>query len=179
MHITGHLRKIVVTGPESTGKSTLSETLATRLNAVLVPEYARSYVEQLGRPYTFRDVENIARYQVRQEKECSALSGNGIVVFDTWLILTKVWFDVVYGRVPGWIDEYIRSSDIALFLVCKPDLPWVADSVRENGGEMRDVLFNRYCREIEHYGFNYEIVEGKGDERWTNALRLIGNHHIT
>lgn len=152
--------------------------MATRLNAVLIPEYARSYVEQLGRPYTYRDVENIARHQIQQEGELSALAGNGIIVMDTWLILTKVWFDVVYGEVPVWIEEHIRSSRINLFLVCRPDLPWIADQVRENGGEMRDVLFKRYCDEIMHYGFNYEIVEGEGETRWMNAMRLIRKHQI-
>lgn len=172
------LRKIVITGPESTGKTTLSGTLAARLKGILVPEYARSYIEQLGRPYTYQDLENIARYQIRQEEKLSAGAGNGIIVMDTWLILTKVWFDVVYGKVPGWVDEYIRSSDIALFLVCRPDLPWIPDPVRENGGEMRDVLFKRYCSEIEYYGFRYGIVGGEGDSRWKNAMRLLQNHHI-
>jgi nicotinamide riboside kinase len=172
------LTKIVVTGPESTGKTTLSEVLALKLNGALIPEYARSYVEGLRRHYNYDDLEVIARHQVDQEKLLSETTEKDILVLDTWLILTKVWFDVVYGIVPQWIEDYIASADIDLFLVCRPDLPWIPDTVRENGGEMRNILFDRYCREINHYGFRYEIVEGEGDDRWLNAMRLVQGHNL-
>lgn len=172
------MKKIVVTGPESTGKTALAETLALQLDGHLIPEYARSYVEQLKRPYNYLDVEHIARRQARQEREASAGGTKGVLVMDTWLIITKVWFDVVYGRVPGWLDGYIASTRIDLFLVCQPDLPWIADPVRENGGEMRLKLLDLYCREIESYGFAYERVEGVGDIRLQNALKQLEAHHL-
>lgn len=170
------MKKVVVTGPESTGKTLLSEALATSLKAVLVPEFARSYIEKLERPYNYTDLELIARHQI--EEETRLTQGNGMLLMDTWLILTRVWFDVVYGKVPDWVNEYISASKIDLFLVCKPDLPWVPDPVRENGGEMRLVLFDRYCREIEDFGFKYEIVGGVGDARLQNALQMLKSHHI-
>lgn len=173
-----HLRKIVITGPESTGKTELSEALAVKLNARWIPEYARTYVEKLKRPYQFSDLEIIARYQIQQEREESEKVGNGILIFDTWLIITKIWFEVVYGKGPEWLEDYIASSKIDLFLVCRPDIPWIADPVRENGGEMRDKLFDRYCREIEKYGFNLEIVEGLGEARLNNAFRHLQVHYI-
>ena len=172
------LKKIIVTGPESTGKTALSEALALKLNAALIPEYARSYVENLKRPYTYQDLEKIARYQIQQEKQWTETYGRGIILMDTWLIITKVWFEVVYGTFPDWIEEYISSADIDLFLVCRPDLPWIADPVRENGGEMRQKLFDRYCNEIELHGFSYEIVEGLGEIRVQNALELLKTHRI-
>jgi len=172
------MKKIVVTGPESTGKTKLSEALALQLKATLIPEYARSYVEDLKRPYTYHDLEIIAQFQVQEERRLSASSYQGILLMDTWLIVTKVWFEVVYGASPGWIDDYLTSAEIDLFLVCKPDLPWIADPVRENGGEMRLKLFDRYCNEIKRYGFFYEIVEGYGEIRLQNALNLLKAHHI-
>ncbi len=172
------LTKIVVTGPESTGKTTLSEVLALKLNAALLPEFARSYVENLHRHYNYDDLELIARYQVGQEKLLTESKDKSMLVMDTWLILTKVWFDVVYGVVPQWIDEYIASAEIDLFLVCRPDLPWIPDPVRENGGEMRNILFERYCSEIDQYGFRYGIVEGEGEARWLNAMRLLKDHNL-
>lgn len=172
------LRKIVVTGPESTGKTTLSEALALHLNGLLIPEYARSYVENLDRPYAYGDLEAIARYQMKEESRLTELAGGRILFMDTWLIVTKVWFEVVFGAAPEWIEPYIESAGIDLFLVCKPDLPWVADAVRENGGEMRQKLFDRYCAEIEKYGFRYGIVDGFGEERLQNALRLIETHGL-
>ncbi len=167
------LKRIVVTGPESTGKTTLTEALALNLDAALIPEYARHYVEELQRPYTYRDLENIARYQIQQEKKMAESSTKSILLMDTWLIVTKVWFEVVYGSSPDWVEEYIGSSQIDFFLVCSPDLPWIGDPVRENGGEMRNNLFVRYCEEIEHHGLSFGIVEGYGEIRLQNALELL------
>ena len=172
------LIKIVVTGPESTGKTTLTEALALHLNIPWIPEYARSYVEGLNRPYKYQDVEIIARYQVKQEKEISASKLTGIFLMDTWLIMTKVWLEMVYGSCPEWIEHYISIAKIDLFLVCKPDLPWINDPVRENGGEMRNILFDRYCEEIKLHSFPFSIVEGNGEIRLQNALGLLRQHHI-
>ena len=97
------LKTIVVTGPESTGKTTLTEALALQLNATWIPEYARSYIEKLQRPYHYQDLENIAQHQIHQEKKYSKIANNGILLMDTWLIVTKVWFEVVYGNSPGKI----------------------------------------------------------------------------
>ena len=178
MERTADLKKVVVTGPESTGKSILSEELAFRLDACWIPEFARTYVEALARPYNYEDVEAIARHQAEEEGRQSEAIGQGILIMDTWLIITKIWFEVVYGTVPGWIGDYISTANIDLFLVCRPDLPWIPDPVRENGGEMRQKLFDRYCEEIVKYGFKYEIVEGFGEARLNNALRLLKKHHI-
>lgn len=156
----------------------LSEALGIRLNAALIPEFARSYIESLGRSYTFADLEFIARHQIQEEIRLTRSSENGILLMDTWLIITKVWFDVVYGKTPEWVHEYITSSRIDLFLVCRPDLQWVPDAVRENGGEMRMKLFDRYCSEIERYGFKFEIVEGFDHDRLQNALHLLKSHYI-
>jgi NadR type nicotinamide-nucleotide adenylyltransferase len=172
------LKKVVVTGPESTGKTTLSEALALHLHIPWIPEYARSYVEGLIRPYTYQDVEIISRYQIMKEKEMDVTSPKSILLMDTWLIMTKVWFEVVYGSSPEWIEQYISAAKIDLFLVCRPDLPWMADPVRENGGEMRNILFDRYCKEINLHGFPLAIVEGNGEIRFRNALELLKHHHI-
>ena len=172
------LIKIVVTGPESTGKTVLSELLAKQFNAAWIPEYARYYIEKLKRPYSIEDLERIARHQMQEELSISHSTDKAFIVMDTWLIVTKVWFEVVYDFSPMWIENYIASADIDLFLVCRPDLPWIADPVRENGGEMRQKLFERYCREIEDHGFAYEIVEGSGSLRLQNALNLVQKHQL-
>ena len=171
-----NLYRIVITGPESTGKTQLAQELAQGLNATWVPEYARAYVENLGRPYTYNDVIQIASYQIAQEQEFDAMSTKGILIFDTWLIITKVWLDLVYGKCPDWICDHIRTSKIDLFLVCDTDLPWIADPVRENGGEKRNELFRLYCNEISTFGFKYEIVSGFGDFRTNHAMISLSKH---
>lgn len=171
------VKRIVVTGPESTGKTALSENLARRLETNFVPEYAREYVENLNRPYTYTDVENIAHFQIAQEKIFEERTQK-LLIFDTWLIITKVWFDLVFGKCPEWVISHIKTSHIDLFLVCKTDLPWIPDSVRENGGEKREQLLQLYCDEINSFGFSYELVEGTGPIRTENALKLLSLHKL-
>ena len=178
MLIDHKINRIVVTGPESTGKTELAQALASKLNSVWIPEYARQFVENLNRPYEYDDVIQIAHHQVEQEAVFASKIGEGIIIFDTWLIITKVWLDLVFGKCPDWISEHIRSSKIDLFLVCDTDLPWIADPVRENGGEKRKELFQLYCNEIVTFGFKYEIVSGFGDKRTENALVALSKHGL-
>jgi len=96
-----------------------------------------------------------------------------LVFFDTWLIITKVWFDFVYGKHPQWLDLHIRNSKVDLFLLCDIDLPWIADPVRENGGENREKLNLIYQQELNFYGFRYVLVNGIGEMRMENAILAI------
>jgi NadR type nicotinamide-nucleotide adenylyltransferase len=166
-----HNRKILITGPESTGKTELANYLADYFGGDLVQEYAREYVEKLNRHYTYEDVVKIAerqRVDYHRKRETDRQ-----VFFDTWLIITKVWFEVVYKRPPVWIEEELANASFDLVLVCSPDLPWEPDPVRENGGEQRNLLFKRYITEIEKLGWNYVIVEGTGKARYERAIELM------
>ncbi len=164
--------RIVITGPESTGKTTLALALSGHFNGCYIPEHARAYVEQLDRPYTFDDVCHIADEQVRQYQ--STVSGeHRIYFFDTWLVLTKVWFDWVYHRVPERVETNLRNLPMDLYLLCVPDLPWEPDPVRENGGETRLALFRRYRDELLDYGFPFVEISGEGEERLQNAVKAV------
>ncbi|HDR50910.1 MAG TPA: ATPase [Mariniphaga anaerophila] len=163
---------IVITGAESTGKSALTQWLANHFQAPFIPEYARDYIEKLGRKYLFSDVEFIARKQIQQLNELQK-TNSPLIFSDTWLIITKIWFEEVYGRKPEWLEQKITNTKIDLFLVCDTDLPWIPDPVRENGGEKRLYLQKKYIETIEEYGFNYKIIRGKDDLRFTCALKYI------
>jgi NadR type nicotinamide-nucleotide adenylyltransferase len=163
--------RIVITGPECTGKSTLTARLAEYSDTSFVPEYAREYIEGLDRKYTHTDILHIAEKQLNQVQHVS--DEKGIVFYDTWLIITKVWFEVLYGHYPLWIDQVIKSGVIDLWLICATDIPWIADNVRENGGEMREQLFHRYLSEIKKINGRYEVINGTGDQRFLNALKVI------
>src|SRR5512133_1424151 len=101
---------VVISGPESTGKTELARDLSERLGTVYVPEYAREYIERLNRPYTYSDVEQIAKYQLAEERIYESKASNGLIIFDTWFIITKVWFDLVFGKCPEWIIPHIKSA---------------------------------------------------------------------
>jgi len=94
-------------------------------------------------------------------------------VFDTWLIITKVWFRWVFNRTPEWFEKKMQECPIDLFLLCEPDIPWEADSVRENGGENRIKLFEEYKTELINYQFNFVEISGTGEQRLANAISAI------
>jgi nicotinamide riboside kinase len=168
--------RIAVTGPESTGKTTLAIRLAEVYKGIYIPELAREYVEKLPNHYAYEDVEAIAFMQLQQYRATEVSTGK-LFFFDTWLIITKVWFSWVFERTPDWLDSQIRQCSIDLFLLCLPDLPWEADPVRENGGENRFKLLDLYRRELMYYGFNYMEVSGIGDVRLNAAIQAINKFY--
>lgn len=163
---------VVITGAESTGKSTLTEQLAAHFDTLFMPEIARSYVEGLNRKYTYDDVEQIAKLQVENLNNL-VTQQVPLVFVDTWLIITKVWFEFVYNETPGWLIDEIQKTKIDLFLVCDIDLPWIYDPVRENGGENRNILQNLYIKNIIEFGYNYKIVQGTNNDRLSNAIKFV------
>lgn len=166
--------RIAITGPESTGKTTLAKQLSKTFGGQYIPEFAREYIEGLAHPYTYEDVETIAGTQLEQYL-ATKLSFEPLFFFDTWLIITKVWFKWVFGNTPEWLEEQIQNCPIDLFLLCKPDIPWEADGIRENGGENRIKLYEQYKEELQFYGFPYVEIGGQGDARLFSAISAIRN----
>ena len=148
--------KVGIIGPESTGKSSLAHYLAKRYKGTCVPEYARTYVEHKGTTeVTFDELCDIARHQIAELENLS----DGLYFFDTELIITKVWFDYAFGRVPEWLDEAIQRYPMDVYLLTYPDLPWVPDSARSNGSDaIRKELFDRYEAEIQALDIPYYII---------------------
>lgn len=167
---------IVITGAESTGKTTLTTRLAKHFNVPYMPEIAREYVEKLNRKYSFSDVETIAKMQIDLFNKTNKTKVPYIFI-DTWLIVTKIWFEFVFKQTPDWLMTELRKTKIDLFLVCDTDLPWIYDPVRENGGENRKILQEKYIKNLGELGYNYNIVSGIDDKRFNNAIRFINELH--
>lgn len=166
------LRRVVISGPESTGKTTLAEQLARSFGTVWVPEYARGYVNNLGREYDYQDLVHIGRRQI-EELTDQYDSARQFVFFDTGLIITRVWFLERYQTCPAFIDRAIREIPVDLYLLCQTDIEWVNDPVREHSGLDRERLFNRYQDELIRYGASYRMIEGRGESRLRNALLAV------
>ncbi len=167
------LKKIVILGPESVGKTTLCNELGKRLSSVVVPEYARTYVEELKHHYTYDDVEIIARRQLADFRRATTDNTDAeFLIMDTFLITTKVWFAHVYDRYPKWLQAAIEKEKIDLYLLLKPDIEWVEDPARENP-HIREYLYDRYKAEVEAIGGKYAEIEGIGNIRTKRALRAI------
>jgi len=165
------LKKFAVTGPESTGKSTLSKQLANHYKCVLVEEYAREYIDQLKHPYTQEDILKIAKTQRANELQ-KVQEANTILIADTELIVTKIWSEIKYKECHSWILENIEKQDYNLYLLCDIDLPWENDPQREHP-HLRKHLFNLYKQELEIRKLNFKIISGEIDERFKNARRFI------
>lgn len=141
---------IAIVGPESSGKSTLGVALAAALKGKYVEEYARQYVENLHRPYNYLDVLHIARKQYAQLHDDTRAQQHNCIVFDTDLIITKVWLEYKFGICPQWIADALlpENNPVDRYLLCAPDLPFVPDSVREHPAE-RELLYERYLQEVQ------------------------------
>ncbi len=158
--------QVGIIGPESTGKSSLARYLAKRYKGTCVPEYARTYVERKGTTdVSFDELCEIARHQIAEmeliakSQEPTADNQEPIIFFDTELIVTKVWFDYSFGRVPEWLEEAIKRYPMDVYLLTYPDLPWIPDSARSNGSDsIRMELFNRYEAEIQALDIPYYII---------------------
>ncbi len=171
------MKKIVITGPESSGKSKLAAQLADAFGKVWVPEFARQYLDDLDRPYIADDLLEIARGQVALEDKMAA-HANGALFLDTSLEVVKIWSEFRFGFCHQWTLEQLRLRRPDHYLLCLPDLPWEPDPQRENPND-RDTLLGIYRRELTSLGVTFSEVWGHGELRFRNAeniVRTILNH---
>jgi nicotinamide riboside kinase len=162
---------IIVTGPESTGKTTIAQFLANMYSADYYPEYAREYIQNLDRNYNYTDIHTIAEFQYKQFLEYQ--KKNKLSIFDTYLIITKIWFQWHSKTYPAWIDDALLKTRGALYLLCATDIDWIPDMVRENGGDARELLFEMYRKELESFGLDYRIITGNNELRLKNASEFV------
>jgi NadR type nicotinamide-nucleotide adenylyltransferase len=166
-------KKIVITGPESSGKSTLSQQLAAHYGTQWVPEFARTYLEQLDRPYRQEDLLEIARGQAdledRKKPEASQY-----LFCDTGLEVIKIWSLFKYGDVNPQILQMLEKRHYDFYLLCKPDLDWSPDPLRETPkSEDRWRLFELYTLAMENSGIPWSTVEGTADRRLEIAVAAV------
>lgn len=163
--------KIALTGPESTGKTTLAEQLARHYNTLWVPERARSYLEELKKPYKEKDLLEIARQQMALEDELTP-KANRLIFCDTELIVMKIWSQVKYGHVHTWILEEMQKKRYDHYLLLSPDLPWEPDPQREHP-HLREQMFRLYQGELKFLKRTFSIIQGEGEDRLKSAIKAV------
>jgi len=160
--------KIIVTGAESSGKTTLCKNLSEHFKIPFAKEYAREFLNELGGNYKQNDLLEIAKGQLKSELNSQLL--------DTDLITIKIWSEYKYGNCDKWIIEQIekQKTEKRFYLLCRPDIPWQEDKQRENPNE-REKLFKIHKKELENLGYDYFVVEGKGriEKSISKILNLI------
>ena len=177
------IRKIVILGPESTGKSTLCEQLATHYNTVWCPEFAREYLLTHGTKYTFTDLLVIAKGQVALEEQfvskaieqwetTGRKTAWPILFEDTDMHVMKVWCEYVFGKSHSYVEEKIAESSADLYLLCNTDLPWVKDELREYPDvERREELYDIYKKMLINENVRWTSISGSYEERLLNAVK--------
>ncbi|MCB0568820.1 MAG: ATP-binding protein [Phaeodactylibacter sp.] len=157
------MHRILFTGPESTGKSEMARLLAEKYDTRWVPEYAREYLEQLGRPYEEADLLHIAQGQLALESRL-APHANRLLFVDTSMLVMKVWSEYKYGRCHPWILEQLHRRRYSLYALCGIDIPWAPDPQRENPNE-RQELYEIYRRELQVLGVSFIELWGSREQR--------------
>ena len=160
---------VFVTGSESTGKTVLAKSLAQHYQKNWIPEYARSYVENLERPYNFQDVEEIASRQIQDFKDAR---NKDLVFADTGLIITKIWFEKKFGKLPSWFSDVYEDIAQGYYLLCESDLPWISDPVRENP-DIREELNYLYEIEINKLKYPFVRISGLEEARLLMAVKQV------
>lgn len=159
------MKKIIFTGPESTGKTTMASTIANFYNCDWVPEEARSYLAQLDRDYNENDLLQIAKKQYYQEQRLF-VAGKPFLFCDTSLLVIKIWSEYKYKRCHPWIVDTLMKNKPSLYFLCNVDVPWEADILREHPNEVeRLALFKLYQKELHALKMPYIILRGKEEKR--------------
>jgi NadR type nicotinamide-nucleotide adenylyltransferase len=167
------LKKIVIIGPESTGKSTLAQQLARQYHTVWCPEFAREYLYQNGKNYTYDDLLKIAMGQIDLE-ELLLADAHCFYFIDTDMYVMKVWCEVAFHKCHKWILNQIASRQYDLFLLCNIDLPWVYDELREYPElKKRQELYTMYRDLLINDGTKWAEISGNHNERFQTAVSVI------
>jgi NadR type nicotinamide-nucleotide adenylyltransferase len=165
--------KIVVIGPESTGKSTLSKSLAEYFKCPWVPEYAREYLEKLEGQYTFDDLLEIAKGQIRKE-EMAIKKTENLLICDTDLHVIKVWSHHKFGKVHSWVEQQISNRKYDLYLLTDIDIPWENDPQREHPEpKQREYFLEIYRNLVIDSGIPYKVISGSLEERRKKSIEFI------
>ncbi|HMI60016.1 MAG TPA: ATP-binding protein [Puia sp.] len=199
------LKKIVIIGPESTGKSSLCEGLAAHYQTSWVREYAREYLLANGMNYSFEDLTTIAKGQLALEDEgvktvlqkvgvrvggeeagapavaAAGLAADGrgpgadpILFIDTDMYVMKVWSEFVFGRCESWILDQIGKRQYDAYLLCKTDLPWVKDELREYPDLVsREKLYHIYRDILINQSTPWAEIGGQEHQRLEAAIAAV------
>ncbi|MEJ7557170.1 MAG: ATP-binding protein [Pedobacter sp.] len=165
------IKKIAIVGPESTGKSTITQQLARHYHTLWVPEYARYYCAALKEPCTLQDEVNMFHGQLALEDSILAIADQDLIFCDTTFITVKIWSDEVFGETPKMVLQALPQYKYDLYLLMDIDLPWQEDPLREFPHK-REHFMQIWHQELKALNANYTVIGGI-DDRLSNAIKAV------
>lgn len=169
------MKRVVLIGSESTGKTTLAQRLAGDFGVEWVPEFVRMYAEKKNGPLEFADHGPIARGQIALEdsaRERAMHLGAPVLIQDTDLLSTVVYSTHYYGQCPHWIGEAAHHRRPDLYLLMDIDIPWTPDPQRDRG-DRREEMHDLFRAAVQGSGVPFVLVGGDGESRFHAARRAI------
>lgn len=164
--------KILITGPESSGKSHLVKSLASHFNGAYVKEYVREYMGE-STEYTQADLMKIAQGQVDSENQVERKNVK-MLFCDTGPEVIKIWSQVKYGNVVPELEVLYNKHTYDFILLCKPNIPWVADPLRENP-DNREELFQLYHELIDGSKTSYIVINAELNQRVNQGVNAVND----
>ena len=165
------IKKIAIVGPESTGKSTITQQLAKHYSTLWVPEYARYYCAALKEPCNLQDEVNMFHGQLALEESILAIAEQDIIFCDTTFITVKIWSDEVFGETPAIVLDALPVYHYDYYLLMDIDLPWEADPLRDFP-DKREHFMEVWHKELNALDAQYTVVGGQED-RLANAITAV------
>lgn len=168
--------KILLTGPESSGKTTLAAQLAQHFACPWQPEYAREYLSELDRDYNKADL-NIILQEQTERRTIISDTHPPMLICDTGPEVIYIWSKVKYREVDPFIISQLKDQHYDLRLICYPDLAWEADPLREAPNQAdRLILWQEYVALHEQFGWDYHIIRGEGTTRLAAAIEKLNSY---
>ena len=163
------MTRVVITGPESCGKTTLLESVKHLAAVELTEEFARYYLDDIKRPYQYEDILTIALAQIALEND-ALVSNKKLIVQDTDLLTLKIWCEFKYKKCHPLIIKELSNRLPNIYILCYPDIPWEYDAQRENPND-RLALFKIYEEQNKKLKVHYIILKGSKE----NRLKKLNN----
>jgi nicotinamide riboside kinase len=168
------MKVLVLTGPESSGKSWLADEIQRHFGGVLVDEYVRQFIDEVRRDTRYADIEVIAREQLAREDAARTLKP-GLLILDTHLLSNILWSRTLFNDCPAWIETALAERTYDLHLLLSPDgVEWVGDGQRcQPNLNERQAFFEASRQWLVSHQQPFEVIEGGWSDRIAHVLQRV------
>ncbi len=166
------MKRIVITGAESTGKSTLASALSGYYGEPWTGEYVRDYVAQIDHALNVDDLEAIAKGQLANE-DAGLAKAQRLALHDTNILSSIIYANHYFDHSIEWVNDEFLTRDYSLYLLCMPDIPWVADEGQRESPEARATLHRRFKQSLDSLQLPYVEISGDQAARFGTAIQAI------